>query len=107
MTEDQKKCYELLCDAFYGAHHLQGNVVPWGFGIKLNRATNDLATFDFNELTTLVVLAHYRCIRIAITQSGPHKLGITAHARKGRSGGVSERHPTIEDAIKSIRRVYE
>jgi hypothetical protein len=62
-----------------------------------------LSTFDFDYLTRLVVLAHDRCVRVAIVSSAPRRLGLTLHRRAGREGAMHERHPTIEEAVERMR----
>lgn len=104
MTDDQRECYEFLCDLYLGEHHLSGKIRKWGMGIKLNTyAVHRFATFDFDRLTRLVVMAHDRCIRVELVPSGPRMLGIVMHKRHSREGGMQERHPTIETAILTIR----
>ena len=101
MTDDQYECYEMLADLFCGWHHVNGKLHEWGSGIKLNCTTadNKFATYDFNYMTRAVLMAHDRCIRFAIEPSGPGMLGLVLHKRHSRDGGMSERHPTIDDAI--------
>jgi hypothetical protein len=67
--------------------------------------SQELATFDFNRLTALVVAAHDRCVRVSVVSSGPNMVKIVLFPRKGRGGSMSERHPTIEDALETIRMV--
>lgn len=105
MSDDQFECYKFLADIHNGFHHMFGKVHNWGTGIKLNSTcSNHLATFDYNNLTRLVVLAHDKMIRVEIVPSGPNMIGIVCHKRKSREGRMYERHPTIEDAIKTIRK---
>lgn len=104
MTDDQWECYQFLADLFLGFHHLHGKLHEWGRGIKLNTTqTGSMATFDFDGLTRAVVMAHDRMIRFSIEPSGPGMLGLVCFKRHKREGFMSERHPTIEDAIKRIR----
>lgn len=104
MTDDQWDCYELLGDVHCGLNHVFGKVHKWGEGIKLNSTcSNSLATFDFDGLTHLVVLAHDRMIRVEITPSGPGMIGFVCSKRNTREGRMHERHPSIEEAITRIR----
>lgn len=105
MTDDQYECFEMLCDLFFGAHHVCGIVKPAGRGIEINarNASNKFATFDFDGLTRAVVLAHDRCIRFSIEPSGPGMLRLFLHKRHSRAGSMYERHPTIEDHITMLR----
>lgn len=104
MSDDQWECYQMLADLFLGFHHISGKLHNWGTGIKLNTTqTGSFATFDFNNLTRAVIMAHDRMIRFEIEPSGPGMLGLTLFKRHTREGLMHERHPTIEDAISSAR----
>jgi hypothetical protein len=88
--------------AFYGGeHHFPSDLKPYGFGWSMSHF-GSMATFDFNELTRLVLLAHERCIRAEISQGGPNRLRIAIWKRE-REGAMHERHPTIEQAIEEFR----
>lgn len=91
-----------------GKHHIPGarygdakNVKPWGSGWSVSHH-GDLSTYDFDLLTRLVLLAHERCVRACIGPGWPGgvKIGISAREREG---GMSERHPTIEEALARFR----
>ena len=60
-----------------------------------------LSTFDYNQLTELVILCHDQTIRLDIS---PHMryLRLLFHQR-WRDGVFTERHPTIEEAIQTCR----
>lgn len=103
MTPDQLACFELLCEVFYGEHHVPDNIYEFGRGIKVSTYSGQLSTFDFDYLTRLVVLAHDRCVRVEIGSSGPGRIALILHKRKGRGGDVYSRHPTIEQAIERVR----
>ena len=106
MTDDQWECYQMLADLFLGFHHIHGKLHEWGTGIRLNTTqVGSFATFDFDALTRAVVMAHDRMNRVEIAPSGPGMLGIVLHKRHKREGSMSERHPTIENAIARIRGV--
>lgn len=107
MTEAQRECFNLLCDVFHGEHHAPERIYAWGRGIKCSAYNQGFATYDFDYLTRLVVMAHDRCIRVEIMSSSPGRIGIVLHKRAGRSNGVAERHPTIEQAINRIRGIGE
>lgn len=62
-----------------------------------------LSTFDFDCLTRLVISAHDNCVRATVLSSGSRMVKIWIHDRKGREGKMSQRHPTMEQAIESIR----
>jgi len=88
--------------AFYrGEHHFPEKMKPFGEGWAMSHF-GAMASFDCNELTRLVFLAHARCIRVQVEQGGPNRLRI-AIWRRQRDGGMFERHPTIEQALDSFR----
>jgi hypothetical protein len=106
MSDDQWECYQLLADLWHGFHHVHGRVHEWGRGIKINTWHTRLATYDFDGLTRLVLLAHDAMIRVEIIPSGPRLVGLTLHKRHAREGDMSERHPTIEDALATHRKYH-
>ncbi len=101
MTPDQFECFTMLCDLMRGYHHVSGNIKPCGSGIEINTRATGWATFDFNHLTTAVVMAHKRSIRFEIEPSGPRMLKLCLHKRQ-RTGLMHERHPTLEQAMEAI-----
>jgi len=62
----------------------------------------ELATWDFNKLTRLVVLCHDKCVRLSISGASNNFLRLMFHKRE-REGGFSERHPTLEYQVEQIR----
>lgn len=103
MTDDQWECAQMFADVVGGFHHLQGTFKPAGAGIRINTYAGGWATWDFNRLTRLVVLAHDRMIRVEVNPSGPRLIQFALWKRHTREGGMAVRHPTMEDAIAMIR----
>jgi hypothetical protein len=97
MTEDQRYCYQMLCDWLGGVHNLP-TVKPCGYGIKVS-VRDGVSTFDCDLLTALVFFAHERCIRVEIANGSPSHVSLRLHRRHARNGAFYERHPTIEDAL--------
>ena len=94
----------LLNRVFRGLHHCpkikkQGGDFPWW---EIN-PYGDLATYDLDTLTRLVIAAHDECVRAEISSSGPRRVRVLLHPRYGREGDFSKRHPTIEQAILNYR----
>lgn len=89
---------------FYGGeHHIPGyKPKRFGPGWCVNHDRGDLATFDFNQLTRLVFMAHDKCIRVGLNAKRNNIIEIAIHKRQ-REGGMSERHPTLEQAIEKFR----
>lgn len=106
MNADQLECFDFLCEIHGGGNHMWGKLYPCGeSGIYINSiGAHYMSTFDFSNLTKAVVLAHDRMIRFEIEPSGPRMLKLVAHKRHSRTGPMHQRHPTIEDAIASVRK---
>lgn len=100
MSPEQLECFDLLCDLFYGEHHAPETIHGFGKGIKCSVFGGHFATFDFDYLTRLVILAHDRCIRAELVPGGPGRIGIALFKRKGREGSINERHPTLAQAVE-------
>ena len=102
MSNDQYECHKMLADVVLGFHHIPGKVKPWGDGIEIN-IYGSWASFDFSELTRCIILGHDKMIRVEVGNSGRGMFRLVLHKRHTRKGNMSERMPTIEDAIKEIR----
>lgn len=102
MTDDQRACHDVLCRVFYGEHHVP-TVRAFGRGIRVSVYSGQLATFDFDYLTRLVVISHDECVRAEIMQSGPGRVGVALFKRHAREGTMASRHPTLEQAAAGIR----
>lgn len=62
----------------------------------------DLSTYDWDTLTRLVIAAHDLAVRVEIGSSGPRRVKLHLSART-RTGEMTERHPTIDEAIDRFR----
>ena len=114
MSDDQWKCAKLAAEFKYGFHHLS-NLRRWGNGIAIDEP-NEIATYDFNGLTRLVVMAHDECVRVGVKietrdeeyeghQYQVTKLIVTFHPckRPVDGDGMSSRHPELDHHIAEIR----
>lgn len=63
-----------------------------------------MATYDFNELTRLVLAAHKYAVRAAVQNGGPGRVKILLHSRNRESDQIYKRHPTIQQAIEEFER---
>ena len=95
LTESEARAF--FSDFYRGEHHFPGKMKPYGLGWSMSHF-GPMATFDADDLTRLVLLAHARCVRVQVEQGGPNRLRI-AIWKRGREGCMYERHPTIEQAI--------
>ena len=87
---------------FGGEHHwpkLKKREMPQMW--ECNHA-GDLATYDNDKLTRLVLSAHDNCVRVEVGPSGPGRVKIMLHNRKGRDGRMHERHPDIAQAVRDF-----
>ena len=99
----KEKATEFFAEFYRGDHHIpRSGIKPFGDGWCVNHG-GDLSTWDFNDLTRLVFLAHDSCVRVSIIPSGSRVVKIAIWQREGREGRMSRRHPTIEQAEKSWR----
>jgi len=105
------EAFDLLSELWHGPHHVveivkitttKANI--WDRDLFCSvRFRNELATWDFNEMTRLVFLAHDRCIRVSVSAVSKGVLELAFHKRK-RRGGMSQRHPTLEQAVEDWRK---
>jgi hypothetical protein len=86
-----------------GARYKAENIKPYGTGWSVSHP-GELASFDSDQLTTLVLLAHERCIRVHVEPCNPRYLRIVIFGRV-REGDISRRHPTIGHAVALFDRV--
>ncbi len=99
----KEEATKFFAQFYNGEHHIPGyEPKPTGFGWFVNHDRGSLATYDFNELTRFVVMAHDQCIRVEINGVSKNVLRISIWKR-GREGGMSERHIDLETAITQIR----
>lgn len=102
MVPFKQRAEEMLCRVYGGRHHVRRLKDEGRFLTCLHGS--DLATFDFDHMTRLVLGAHEYCLRVSVSNGGPNQLKIWVWDRK-REGRMSERHPTIEQAMQSWENV--
>lgn len=100
-NDDKQRCWQLLADWSLGEHHM-GKVTHWGRGLRMTRLC-EVATFDGDDMTRLVLIAHQRQCRVAVSPAGRCTLAIEAHPRKPE-GSLYERHPGLSDLEEQCRR---
>jgi hypothetical protein len=99
MSEFGEEVADLLGDLFLGIYHIERDVwrADWSTPghISLTIRGNSWATWDGENLTRLVVLAHDRCIRVEMEAAAPRTMRLTFSPRE-REGPIWKRHPTLE-----------
>lgn len=76
----------------------------WRHGVGVSLVINgELATWDSNGLSALVIGAHDLCVRVAIEGCGPRLMRVSMWQREGRDGPIHKRHPTMEQAAALVR----
>jgi len=104
MNDNQWICALFLNDLYRGFHHVYGIIRESGKnGITINTHFHKMATCDFDDLTRSVIMAHNWGVRFEISSSGPGMLKYYIHKRSCREGGISKRHPTIEQSIERYK----
>lgn len=102
LTKEEATAF--FAEFYYGEHHIPKHTVhQFGLGWMVKHDRGDLASFDFNGLTRLVLMAHDKCIRVSVQPSSKATMEIAIWKRQ-REGSMSERHPTLEQAIESFRK---
>lgn len=106
LNAEQRRCVAALGDwmALYniprfGKSRADGGFQPCGTGIEVHvKGHVDLATFDFDGLTRLVIAAHRHHCRIEIATTGRH-LVLRVHPRQPRAYATHmwEQHPSLGD----------
>jgi hypothetical protein len=98
----EKEASDFFAEFYGGDHHIPGQVKQAGYGFSVNHNRGDIATFDFNQMTRLVLMGHDKCIRVSVEaiRNGVMKISIW---KRQREGSMYERHPTIEQAIEKFR----
>lgn len=100
----------LLDEAYQGIYHIEDKLkqTDWAndYCITVLVPNSNMATWDFNTLTMLVVRSHDRMLRMSIHSHHQHWLKLVFHQRQ-REGDFSRRIPTIEDHIALIRKAVD
>jgi len=104
MTIEEAETF--FSEIYYGSHHIPSNIKQFGSGWAINHY-GDIATHDFNQLTRMVFLAHDMCYRLQIQQGAPGGVKIIVWKRGVRTGDISDRHPTVEQALAIWREKHK
>ena len=110
LNEFQRKAVRLLCRAMRCGPYDLGRTFEtaewagerWVRFIVYAKGGR-LCTVDGDGLTRLVIGAHEEMIRVDVSPHTFCHLEILMHRRHTREGSISQRHPTIEQAVESYR----
>lgn len=102
---------DLLGELYRGIYHINYGALmhkrtDWTSDTRIEIVVPDdgwFGTFDGNRLTNLVILCHDACIKCDLRAANIGYLRLIFYPRKGRTGDIYDRHPTIEEAIKACR----
>lgn len=107
-----KEAFDFFSKFLRGTPHFGRitTLAKYGSGWKIN-VTHELSTFDYNDLTRLVVLAHDECIRVVISvdetiATGPMRIVIFKRGTRDRGVSPTARHPELEEHVEEIRRNF-
>lgn len=103
LTLTKEEATQFFIEFYCGEHHFPSELKRFGHGWAI-LDHNELASFDYNHLTRLVVMAHDKSIRVGIQPASNRALRITLHKREKGSTNDMNRHPDLESAIDFIRR---
>ena len=107
------KVLSILSTTFGGLHHTDVEKI-WKAKdfinkrhIEYNDFRGNISTYDFSELTKLVLLCHKEGIRFGVgtnrDSTRRKQLILTFSNRmEKRTGSISQRHPTIKQAIREL-----
>lgn len=97
MKMEKEEAIAFFSEFYRGEHHFPSDIKPFGEGWSMSHM-GDLSTYDGDELTRLVLLAHEKCIRVEIDSGGPRRVRISIWKRE-REGAMHTRHPTIDQVL--------
>lgn len=98
LTKEEATAF--FAEFYYGEHHIPGyQVYPFGQGWMVKHDRGDIATYDYDGLTRLVLMAHDKAYRVSVMPMNAGKLKICVWKRQ-RDGGMTESHPAINQAIE-------
>ncbi len=101
----KQEAIDFFSKFYNGEHHIPGyaeGIKPCGLGWQVNHDRGCMSTYDFSNLTKLVVMAHDMCIRVQVAAVRNGIIQIAIHKRS-REGNIMHAHPTLEQNISELR----
>jgi hypothetical protein len=107
MTDFNDRAIRVIGVAFGGEHHVFS--LKWstpGEWPSCRFLVGDgICTYDYAELTRLVVACHDQCVRAEIRGGGPRRLRIIlSHRERTSTHPDAGAHPTLDQHVAQIRR---
>lgn len=108
MSEFGKLVADILGNLYDGLHHMRDTSLfhertDWSGKLNIEVVIQQsLSTYDFKNLTELLILCHDNAVRLEINGASRGYVRLYFHPRK-REGKVSQRHPTLEEQIQQVR----
>lgn len=106
MNEFQRKVCDILGMVGGGIYNapIAHEKIDWNYGWGGVSVIwkHGMATFDYNELTSLVFLCHEARIRCSLESAGPKMIRLTFWQRT-EAGSMAQRHPNIDEAVAAFR----
>lgn len=97
MNEQQARAF--FARLYRGAHHVPSGMRNDGGGVWSVNHYGELSTFDYDDLTRLVFIAHELGVRAWVKPGGARGLRIFIQQRTRSSPEIAHGHPTIHSAI--------
>ena len=102
MSRQLCRAERVLEYVFRGWHHVAERRVKRESPTQITYTHyGDLASYDWDALTRLVIAAHSLAVRVEVSSAGPRYVRIRLSER-GRSGGMAERHPSLAEHLESL-----
>jgi hypothetical protein len=105
LNEFQAKVADILGIVGGGIYNAPINPekIDWSYGFNGVSVVwkKELATWDFNALTLLMLLCHAARIRCSLEGCGPRSVRLSFWPRKAE-GNMSQRHPNIAQAVEQF-----
>jgi hypothetical protein len=112
-TTFRDRALAVIAVAFGGEHHVFS--LKWNkdqFGLTPGKwpscsflVNTGIGTYDFADLTKLVVACHDECVRAQVDNGGPGRLKITlSHRERQHVHPDACAHPTLDQHVEQIRR---
>lgn len=97
MTKERATMF--FAEFYNGEHHFPGELKQHGTGWAMHHRA-DLASWDYNSLTRLVVMAHDEFIRVSILPCRHDMVKVVIHPRA--KGWTHNDHPALDEHIQQI-----